>query len=172
MFFKIFATRYKRDLIFPSTRVFFAGMMKFRQAYLFVIAVLLFCCTPLKAEAGARPNFWQQDLEDRGTEAERQVGLASWYGGKFHGRKTASGERYDKHDMTCASRHLPFGTLLEVTNLANGKTAVVRVNDRGPFRKSRVLDLSRAAAEVLGFLGSGVTQVAFTILSPGSSIVD
>src|SRR5262245_20450682 len=90
------------------------------------------------AEFQDSKDFWQQDLEDRETQGPREVGLASWYGGKFHGRKTASGERYNKHEMTCASRHLPFGTLLEVTNLANGRTAIVRVNDRGPFRKSRI----------------------------------
>lgn len=117
------------------------------------------------AEIQDSQNFWQQDLEDREVDANRRVGLASWYGGKFHGRRTASGERYDKHQMTCASRHLPFGTLLEVTNLANGRTAVVRVNDRGPFSKNRVLDFSYAVAQKLGFVGTGVTQVAFTVLS-------
>jgi rare lipoprotein A len=126
----------------------------------------------LFAESQDAETFWQQDLEDRGTEPDREVGLASWYGGKFHGRKTASGERYNKHALTCASRHLPFGTLLEVTNLSNGKTAVVRVNDRGPFSKNRVLDFSYAVAKKLGFLGSGVTEVAFMVLAPGSSIAD
>lgn len=117
-------------------------------------------------------GFWQRDLADSTLKPPQEVGLASWYGGRFHGRKTASGERYDQYAMTCASRHLPFGTLLEVTNLENGRTAVVRVNDRGPYFKNRVLDFSYAVAKKLGFLGRGVTKVAFTILSSESSISD
>ncbi len=80
-------------------------------------------------------------------------GVASFYGGKFHGRKTASGERFDQNDMTCAHRTLPFGTKLEVTNPSNGQTVNVIVNDRGPFKKNRVLDLSKAAASKLGITG-------------------
>jgi rare lipoprotein A (peptidoglycan hydrolase) len=142
------------------------------KSAMFVLCLLAVCQWTglLFAETQGAQDFWQQDLEEREVEVNREVGLASWYGGRFHGRKTASGERYDKHDMTCASRHLPFGTLLEVTNLSNGRTAVVRVNDRGPFSKRRILDFSHAVAEKLGFLKSGVTQVAYTILSPGSSI--
>lgn len=87
------------------------------------------------------------------------VGLVSWYGPGFHGRRTASGERYNMHAMTCASRDLPFGTLLELTNLENGRKAVVRVNDRGPFIKRRILDLSYAAARKLGFHRRGQTKV-------------
>lgn len=87
------------------------------------------------------------------------VGWASWYGPGFHGRRTASGERYNMHAMTCASRDLPFGTLLELTNLENGRKAVVRVNDRGPFIKRRILDLSYAAARKLGFHRRGQAQV-------------
>src|SRR5262245_775215 len=83
------------------------------------------------------------------------VGFVSWYGPGFHGRRTASGERYNMNAMTCASRDLPFGTLLELTNLANGEKAVVRVNDRGPFMRWRILDLSYAAAKKLGFHRSG-----------------
>jgi len=91
-------------------------------------------------------------------------GAASWYGQAFHGRKTASGERFDMRRMTAAHRTLPFGTLLEVTNLANGRTVTVRVNDRGPFSGGRILDLSHAAAEKLGFVGSGTAKVAVRVL--------
>ncbi len=80
-------------------------------------------------------------------------GVASFYGKKFHGRKTASGERFDQNDMTCAHRTLPFGTKLEVTNPSNGQTVNVIVNDRGPYKKNRVLDLSKAAASKLGITG-------------------
>jgi rare lipoprotein A (peptidoglycan hydrolase) len=108
--------------------------------------------------------FWSSDMEEAGQETQVGVGMASWYGGKFHGRKTASGERYNKGALTCASPTLPFGTILEVTNLENGKTAVVRVNDRGPYRKKRILDVSRAVAELLGFRHLGVTQVSYRII--------
>ena len=93
------------------------------------------------------------------------VGLVSWYGPGFHGRRTASGERYNMNAMTCASRNLPFGTLLELTNLSNGEKAVVRVNDRGPFYRHRILDLSLAAAKKLGFHRRGQTKVAVREIS-------
>jgi rare lipoprotein A len=82
-----------------------------------------------------------------------EVGVASWYGGKFQGRKTAAGERYDMNTMTCAHPTLPMGTWLRVTNLHNHRTAYVRVNDRGPVVDGRIVDLSYAAAQVLGFQG-------------------
>ncbi|HBF12414.1 MAG TPA: septal ring lytic transglycosylase RlpA family lipoprotein [Deltaproteobacteria bacterium] len=91
-------------------------------------------------------------------------GRASWYGGKFHNRKTANGEKFDKKDLTTAHRTLPFGTLLEVTNLANEKSVVVRVNDRGPFIKKRILDLSHRAAELLDFIKQGWTEVKAEIV--------
>lgn len=82
-------------------------------------------------------------------------GLASWYGGKFHGRKTASGERFDEDKLTCAHRTLPFGTELLVMNPATGKACTVTVNDRGPYHGKRVIDLSKAAARKLGINGVG-----------------
>ena len=91
-------------------------------------------------------------------------GYASFYHNKFHGRKTASGEIYDKDDFTAAHRSLPFGTKLLVRNLENNKTVVVRVNDRGPFVRGRVLDLSRAAAEEIGMVESGVAEVEIRVL--------
>jgi rare lipoprotein A len=88
-----------------------------------------------------------------------QTGTASWYGGKFHGRKTASGERFNKHDMTAAHRRLPFGTKVRVTNARNGRAVIVRINDRGPYAKKRVIDVSRAAAEKLGMVNAGTAPV-------------
>jgi len=88
-----------------------------------------------------------------------QSGMASWYGPGLHGRRSASGERFDQHALTAAHRTLPFGTQVRVTNLNNGQSVVVRINDRGPFSHSRVIDLSRAAASALGMLGSGVAPV-------------
>jgi rare lipoprotein A len=88
-----------------------------------------------------------------------EEGLASWYGGKFQGRPTASGEIYDAAQMTAAHKSLPFGTVVRVTNLENGRVVVVRINDRGPFVAGRIIDLSRAAALALGMAGSGVARV-------------
>lgn len=88
-----------------------------------------------------------------------QAGLASWYGEQFHGRKTASGERFDSMDMTAAHKTLPFGTRVCVRSSVTGKSVVVRINDRGPFAPGRVIDLSKAAAQELGMLGLGIKPV-------------
>ena len=91
--------------------------------------------------------------------AFRQVGVASWYGPGFHGRTTASGERFDQNDLTAAHRKLPLGSEVRVTNLENGRTITVEINDRGPYAKGRVLDLSKAAARKLGMVEDGVAKV-------------
>ncbi len=99
---------------------------------------------------------------DRGDRTAEEPGLvwrASWYGPKFHGRTTANGETYDQWGMTAAHKTLPFGTMLRVTNVDNGRSVVVRINDRGPFIPGRDLDLSRAAAEELGFGGVATVRV-------------
>lgn len=93
----------------------------------------------------------------------QQHGEASWYGPKFAGRRTASGEIFDPSQLTAAHRTLPFGTRLRVTDVATGRSVVVRVNDRGPFAHGRIIDLSRAAAERIGLVASGVTQVRITL---------
>lgn len=96
---------------------------------------------------------------DPGRAGWTQRGHASWYGPKFHGRRTASGEVYDMHGLTAAHRDLPFGTRVEVHNLDNGRQVEVRINDRGPFVRGRVIDLSRAAAEALDMIGPGTARV-------------
>jgi rare lipoprotein A len=88
-----------------------------------------------------------------------QVGLASWYGDQFHGRPTATGERFDMHELTAAHKTLPLPGLVEVTNLANGRRVVLRVNDRGPFVDDRIIDLSRGAADALDLRARGVGEV-------------
>jgi rare lipoprotein A len=88
-----------------------------------------------------------------------ETGLASWYGPRFHGKRTASGEVFNQHDFTAAHRTLPWGSKVKVTNVANGKSVEVRINDRGPFGKGRIIDVSRAAAKALGLVGSGITTV-------------
>lgn len=95
-----------------------------------------------------------------------QTGRASWYGPGFHGRKTSNGERFDMNKMTAAHPTLPIPSYAKVTNLANGKTVVVRINDRGPFHGNRAIDLSKAAANKLGFLGNGTAQVRIEQISP------
>ncbi len=93
-----------------------------------------------------------------------QEGLASWYGGKFHGRHTSSGEVFDTNDKTAAHRSLPFGTIVRVVNLENGRFTVVKINDRGPFVEGRIIDLSRAAAQELCMLGQGVARVSIEVM--------
>jgi rare lipoprotein A len=95
-----------------------------------------------------------------------QIGKASWYGRLFQGHATANGEDFDMNDLTCAHRSLPMGSLVRVTNLSNNKTVVVRVNDRGPLVRSRVIDLSYAAARFLGFGGNegGTAPVRLELL--------
>lgn len=90
----------------------------------------------------------------------KQTGLASWYGRKFHGRKTASGDTFDMNGLTAAHRSLPFNSYAKVTNNTNGKTVVVKVNDRGPFHGNRVMDLSYGAAKELGIASKGVGNVS------------
>lgn len=91
--------------------------------------------------------------------AVAEVGYASFYGTGHHGRRTASGERFDKMRMTAAHRRLPFGTRIRVTNTTNGRSVVVRVNDRGPFVRGRIVDVSTAAARILGFEARGTARV-------------
>ena len=117
-----------------------------------LIAILAAGCAGTLPEPG--------DLDDR----PRETGVASYYAKKFEGRRTASGDRYDGDRLTAAHRTLPFGTKVRVTNLANDASVVVTVNDRGPFRKNRVIDLSRRAARTLGFIADGTTLVAIEVI--------
>ena len=94
-----------------------------------------------------------------------EKGQASYYADKFHGRATASGEKYDKRKMTGAHRTLPFGTIVRVTNTATGASVDVRINDRGPFKAGRVVDVSRAAAEKLGMIQAGVINCTVQVIS-------
>ncbi len=103
-------------------------------------------------------------LQDKTLIASSFSGQASWYGPGFHGRLTANGERYNQNAMTAAHPSLKFGTRVKVTNLNNGRSVVVRINDRGPFVGGRVIDLSAAAARSLNMINSGVAPVKVTIL--------
>ena len=128
------------------------------------LCALLGVCLPLLAGCASSSS--------RGTTrggSVSEAGVASYYAHKYHGRKTASGERFDMNDMTAAHKTLPFGTRVRVTNVSNGKSVTVRINDRGPFVKGRVIDLSLAAAKKLDMVNAGLAQVR--LRSAGSGAV-
>ncbi|MBN2695565.1 septal ring lytic transglycosylase RlpA family protein [bacterium] len=103
-------------------------------------------------------------VKNRNSEKNSIYGKASWYGEKFHGKKTASGEIYSINKNTAAHKTLPFGVILKVTNLKNNKSVVVKVNDRGPYVRNRVIDLSKSAFKKISSLNSGVIDVKIEIL--------
>lgn len=107
------------------------------------------------------PHRLAPDLPDLAPSLDVvDAGVASWYGERFQGRRTASGDRFDMNQRTAAHRTLPFGTRVRVHNLDNGREVVVRINDRGPFLPGRVIDLSRAAASAIGIVQAGTARVA------------
>lgn len=128
-------------------------MRRYRDTALIVF--LLFFCV---AGCNSSPRH-------AGSGAE--IGIASWYGKPFHGRKTASGERYNMNAMTAAHRTLPFGTVLRVTYLSTGRSVRVRINDRGPFVEGRIIDLSRGAARKLGSYKAGIVKVRLDVIRWG-----
>jgi rare lipoprotein A len=99
-----------------------------------------------------------------GKSGYREKGIASWYGGKFHGRTTASGERYDMNKLTAAHKKLPFGSRVRVTNLDNGRQVEVRITDRGPFVHGRIIDLSREAARRIDMIQVGTARVRIEVI--------
>ena len=112
-----------------------------------LVLILLTAC--------AAPQLRSRQWEDLSGEQ----GLASWYGVPYHGRRTSSGEVYDMHQLSAAHREIPLGSWVEVINLTNGRSLTVRINDRGPFVEGRIIDLSYAAASLLGVIGPGVAPV-------------
>lgn len=137
------------------------------------------CCTALAAAALLSGCAATRPAADPGAALDpadpparhyARTGWASYYARAHDGLRTASGERYDMDELTAAHRTLPFGTRVRVTNLENGRQVVVRINDRGPFRKGRILDLSYAAARRLGLLGRGVAKVRIQVLGGGEGL--
>lgn len=134
-------------------------------------------------QRGQRPDWLERERVGPPYEADgrwyvptvepgyEQVGTASWYGADLQGQRTASGERFDRRALTAAHPTLPIPSLVQVTNLANGREVIVRVNDRGPFEPSRLIDVSRAAAEVLGFVRAGHARVHVRYLGPAPRLV-
>jgi rare lipoprotein A len=115
----------------------------------------------LSATIFAAPESVAQQLASEGDEV---VGRASWYGAQFQGQETASGEPFDMQELTAAHPTLPFGSRVRVTNEANGRSVVVRINDRGPYRGNRIIDLSRKAAEMIGLKSKGVGRVKVEVI--------
>ena len=103
------------------------------------------------------------------TSSYLRDGVASYYAEEFHGRKTSNGETYDMNQLTAAHQTLPFGTIVNVTNKKSGRSVTVRINDRGPFLKDRIIDLSRAAAEKIGMIGPGTAEVHLEVLEWGAT---
>lgn len=129
-------------------------MIKLRPAMLMLSLLamaLTSCATP---RLGSRP--WEELSGERG--------LASWYGHPYHGRRTSNGEVYDMHQLSAAHREIPLGSWVEVINLNNGRSLTVRINDRGPFVDGRIIDLSYAAASLLGVTGPGVVPVRVRLI--------
>ena len=125
--------------------------------------------TPPIAEVPSPPETEQAPpiatIPEPSQPTTMETGLASWYGPKFHGKLTASGEVFNQEKFTAAHPTLPWGTRVKVTNLDNGKSVDVRINDRGPFKRGRIIDVSRAAARALGMVGRGITTVRIEWLS-------
>lgn len=131
-----------------------------------VLSILTGCSSTARFTSEKKPTRKPEAATPVPAKKEEAVltGVASYYGAKFHGRKTANGETFDMYGLSAAHRLLPFGTRLKVTNLANGKSVVVKVNDRGPFVDDRILDLSYGAARELDMLGTGLATIQIEIL--------
>lgn len=127
---------------------------------LLLVPLLAACAARRPADPGPVETGWAQQ------------GVASWYGEPFHGRPTASGQIYDMEDMTAAHPSLPMGTRVRVTVLETGRQTRLRINDRGPFAKGRIIDVSRAGARMLGFLEQGTARVRVEVLSPSRACHD
>ena len=121
------------------------------------------------SKSGNRPYsvFGKTYYPMKSAQGYRQRGIASWYGKKFHGHKTSSGEHYDMYAMTAAHKTLPLPSYVRVTNLVNGRSVIVRVNDRGPFLHKRIIDLSYSAATKLGFTANGTGKVEIAAITSG-----
>jgi rare lipoprotein A len=142
-------------------------------AVLLVFSCILFCCVPKSAPPPANSYRINDRLYHPLPDAFgfRQQGIASWYGDPFHGRKTANGETYNMHAMTAAHKTLPFGTMVQVRNLDNHKTAIVRINDRGPFVRERIIDLSYNAARAIGLIQNGTAPVEIIALGTDDDLI-
>ena len=154
--------------------------MKYKFFIYILLALLFYSCSPPKSYVGVegmssgktapykKNNSYiingERYYPITNSDGFIQIGLASWYGGEFHGRKTSNGELYDMHQKSAAHKILPFNTYVKVINQTNNKYTIVRINDRGPFIKGRIIDLSYAAAKEIDLVGKGVAQVKIIAL--------
>ncbi len=149
----------------PSRQIKTMGM----AAALFLLAA---CSPGPDTLTGAKRQVGQPYSVNGATYVPREepgydaVGIASWYGRRYHGRRTASGEIFDMNLATAAHPTLPFGTRVQVTNLGNGRSVVLKINDRGPFVRRRIIDVSRRAAQALGFVQNGTARVRVQLVQP------
>lgn len=132
-------------------------MVNRKSLFSFPIAVLIATSFLLSLSAAATKN--EKNTTTKEKTGDTRTGIASWYGPNFHGKKTATGDKFDMLGLTCASNQYPLGTWLKVTNVRNGKTVVVRVNDRMHPRMKRLIDLSKGAAKEIGIISTGVAKV-------------
>jgi len=136
------------------------------------LTAFLLCAAALGLSActGSSPRFTAAKtvkVETGGSYSAREEGIASYYADEFNGRRTSNGEIFDMNKLTAAHKSLPFNSVVKVLNLDNGKSVVVRVNDRGPFVEGRVIDLSLAGAKAIGMIGTGTARVALEVLEFG-----
>ncbi len=153
---------------FEFTSSTFRGISRINICILLSLVLFLFGCgkfiPPIPQDNSLYRTYSQGKNKSSSVSGYSQTGIASWYGKKFHRKTTANGERYDMYAMTAAHKILPMNTKVRVINLQNGKKAVVRINDRGPFVKDRIIDLSYAAAKKLGMVDPGTTRVKLVTL--------
>jgi len=140
---------------------------KFLTLYLVFLLLFLAACAPRHRIVYEKrtPPPEKGAIEKRESRGVQQ-GIASWYGADFHGKQTSSGEVYDMYQLTCAHNTLPLGTMVMVTNLENGRSVELKVNDRGPFVKERIIDVSYAAARMLDMTDKGTAMVKVEVFGP------
>lgn len=138
-------------------------MIRLKGLLILLLVAATFACATKKSPSASNVGKTDDQFVLSGQTLQ---GHASWYGPGFHGRRTANGEIFNKYALTAAHKTLPFGTILEITNPETDKTIRVRINDRGPFVKGRILDLSQKAAQELGFMLKGATDVIAKVLLP------
>lgn len=148
----------------PPCQTFSSAHAHRRSALIALLAYFVFSCSSLR--------IFEEEFSDRVHKGELiEAGVASWYGPQFHNKRTANMEVYDMHALTAAHPTLPFNTVVRVKNLANGRTVRVRINDRGPYVKNRVIDLSKRAADQLDMIRDGTSQVEIHLVREGDTPV-
>ena len=137
--------------------------------FLYLLPIVLFCSINiLNIDVKASTNDEQKIRMNDSSFLRGEIwyGNASWYGSKFHGKRTSNGEKFNKNKLTAAHRYLPFNTKVLVTNLKNNKSVIVRINDRGPFIDNRIIDLSEEAAEKINARNEGIPYIKLQVLTP------